>query len=151
MTTPVRYDQKHDFIVEIDGIASAGFKTCSEIRMNIETVSHREGARLHTYKAPGLVEFPPITLERGVSDNLDLYSWARDTFDAAAGTGLVVPDLYRTIDVVQYNRAREEVKRARLFNAWCKEFSAGDWDNDANEVVIETVVVEYEYFEIVPA
>ena len=86
-----------------------------------------------------------------MSDNYDLYEWARDTFDASAGTGQVVPDLYRTIDIVQHDRARNETRRIRLFKAWCKEFSAGDWDNDANEVVIESVVVEYDYFEIVPA
>jgi phage tail-like protein len=146
MGTPTNYWKKFSFVVEIDGVARAEFITCSELRINAETVTFREGGRLNSHKAPGLVEFPAITLTRGTCDDLDLYQWMRDTFDAAAGTGMIPPDLYRTLDLVQKTRDGEEVERYTLFNVWCKEYSAGDWDNNANEVRVETVVLECEYW-----
>lgn len=147
MATPVNWYKKFKYVIEIDGIARAAFTTCSDLRVNAETVAYREGGRLHAHKAPGLVEFPPITLSRGATNDFDLYSWFRDTFDAAAGTGLVTPDLYRTMDIVQQDRAGNEVERYTIYQAWCKEFSAGDWDNNANETRMEQVVIECDYWE----
>jgi phage tail-like protein len=151
MATPVNWYKKFKYVIEIDGVARAAFTTCSELRINAETVTHREGGRLHAHKAPGLMEFPAITMDRGVTNDLDLYSWMRDTFDASVGTGMVTPDLYRTFDIVQQDRAGEEVERYTVYDAWCKEYSAGDWDNNANEVRMEQVVVECDYWERTPA
>lgn len=151
MGVPVNWWKKFKFIVEIDGVARAAFKTCSELRVTSETVKYREGGRLHPHKAPGLVEFPPITLERGATDDFDLYNWFKDTADAAAGTGLVTPDLYRTFDIVQLDRAGDEVERYTVYSSFCSEYAAGDWDNDANEVRMEQVIIEADYWERVPA
>jgi phage tail-like protein len=151
MGTPTNWYKKFSFVIEIDGIARAAFKTCSDLRVNADTVAYREGGRLNPHKSPGLVEFPPITLERGKTNDFDLYNWMKDTFDAAAGTGLVTPDLYRNFDIVQLDRKGDEVERWTVYDAWCKEFGAGDWDNDASETGLEQVVVECDRWERVPA
>jgi phage tail-like protein len=151
MGTPVNFYKKFKFVVEIDGVARAGFTTCSDMRIVAETVSHREGGRLHAHKSPGLVEFPPITLTRGKSKDFDLYNWMKDTVDAAAGTGLVTPDLYRQVEIVQQDRAGNEVERWACIDCWCKEYGGGDWDNNASEVGMEEVVFEADYWERVEA
>lgn len=147
MGTPVNYHKKFSFVVEIDGVARAAFTTCSELRINVDTVEHREGGRLHPHKAPGLVNFPPITLDHGVAEDLDLYNWIKDTVDASAGTGIVTPDLYRTLEIVQLDRAGDELERYVCYDCWAKEYSAGDWDNNASEVRMEQVVFECDYWE----
>ncbi len=151
MPTPVNWFKKYSFVIEVDGVASAAYTTCSELRVNAETVLHREGGRLHPHKSPGLVEFPAITMTRGVTVDQDLYNWMLETFNASSNTGQVPPDLYRTFDIVQLNRAGEEVERYTVYDAWCKEYSAGDWDNNANENRMETVVIEADYWERTPA
>lgn len=151
MGTPVNYYDKFKFVLEIDGIARGAFTTCSELRINVDTVEHWEGGRLHPHKAPGLVNFPPITLTHGMAEDLDLYNWMKDTVDAAAGTGVVTPDLYRTLEIVQQDRAGNEVERYVCVDCWCKEYSSGDWDNTASEVRIEEVVFEVDYWERVPS
>lgn len=151
MGTPTNWDKKFSFLVEIDGVARAAFTRCSELSAETEDVTHREGGRLHPHNAPGLVTFSEATLERGACDDYDLYNWFRDTYDAAAGTGMCPPDLFRTMDIVQLDRSREELRRFRCFKCYCKKWSAGDWDNDASEVRMESVVVKFDYFEQVPA
>ena len=151
MGTPTNWDKKFSFIVEIDGVARGAFARCSEIAGESANVAYREGGRLHPHNAPGTVTFPEFTLERGATDDYDLYNWFRDTYDAAAGTGMVPPDLFRTLDIVQLDRAGEELKRFRCYKCYCRRWSAGDWDNDADEVRIESAIVVYDYFEQVPS
>ncbi len=150
MGTPTNWDKKFSFVVEIDGVARGAFARCSEIAAEAANVAYREGGRLHAHNAPGTVTFPEFTLERGATDDYDLYNWFRDTYDAAAGTGQVPPDLFRTLDIVQLDRAGDELKRFRCVKCYCRRWSAGDWDNDADEVRIETAVVVFDYFEQVP-
>ena len=150
MGTPTNWDKKYSFLVESDGVARAAFARCSEIAAEANNVAYREGGRLHPHNAPGLVTFPEVTLERGATDDYDTYNWFRDTYDAAAGTGMVTPDLYRTLDVVQLDRDGSELKRFRLYKCYCRRWSAGDWDNDADEVRIETTVIVFDYFEQLP-
>lgn len=147
MAQPTNWYKKFKFVIEVDGIKRAAFKSCSELRVNAETVSYREGGRLNPHKAPGTIEYPDITLERGASDDEDLHKWMKETFDAASGLGEVTPDLYRTFDIIQQDRKGNEVQRHTVFGAWCKEYSAGDWDNDASEVRMEQVVIVIDHWE----
>jgi phage tail-like protein len=151
MGTPTNWYTKFKFVIEIDGIARAAFQKCSELAVEAANVAYREGGRLHPHNAPGTVTFPEITLERGVTDDFDLYNWFRDTYDAASGVGQNTPDLYRTFDIVQLDRDGSELERYTVFNAYARRYAAGDWDNDADENRVESVVVQPEYWERVPA
>lgn len=153
MATPTNWYKRFAFIVEIDGIERSAFKTCSDIAAVAETVEHREGGRRHPHKSPGLVTFEPVTLERGVAegDDTDLLNWFRSTYDAASATGQNAPTIYRTVSIVQLDMDGSIKKRFTLYNAFCKEFRVNGWDNDANEVSIESVVVEYDRFDVTPA
>jgi len=151
MGTPTLWYKKYKFVIEIDGVKRAAFTTCSDLRVTTETDSHREGGRLNAHKSPGLVEFPPITLTRGKTKDFDLYNWFKDTFAASSGLGQDTPDIYRTFDIIQQNRRGEEVERYTVFDAYASEYGAGDWDNNASEVIMEEVVIEVDRWERVPA
>lgn len=151
MVTPINLYTRFKYIVEVDGVARAGFVTCSDISLVAETVEYREGGRLHPQKGPGTVSFPDITLERGACDDFDLYNWTKDTYDAAAGTGMVTPDLYRNVEIIQLDRDGSEKERFVLYDAYVKEYVGGSWDNNASEVRMEKVVITYDHFDRVPA
>ncbi len=150
MGVPTNWDKRFAFLVEIDGVARAAFQTCSEIAGEAVNDEYREGGRRHPHNSPGTVTFTEATLTRGATDDYDLYNWFRDCYDAASGTGLVPPDLFRTLDIVQLDYDGSEKKRFRLFKAYCRRWSAGDWDNDADDNRIESVIIKYDYFEQVP-
>jgi len=141
---PRSFHKKFKFLIEIDGIARAHFKTCSELSTEVGVVKHREGGALRADKSPGLVEDEPITLERGVTNDLELYTWFKEVVDAASGTGLVDDQYKREMHIVQLDRDGSELRRWPVTGCWPKKFVAGAWDNDAEEVVIETVVLEHD-------
>lgn len=145
---PRVFEDKFSFIVEIDGIAHAGFQKCSELSYEIDKVEYREGGRKHPFKSPGLVNFADITLERGaVADDSDLYDWAEECASVVEEAGTVEPGFRRNLDIVVKDRDGTPLKRWRVVDAWVQKFVAGEWDNDTSEKTIEQIVVTFDSFE----
>ena len=140
-------EDKHLFEIRIKGVTHAGFQKCSEISWEFDTIVYREGSSLiASAKDPGLLNFDPVTLERGaVSADSDLYDWSKEVANAATNTGLENPKFKRTVDLVIKNRAGGREVIWRLYNAWPKRTSIGDRDNEASEKVIASTVLEYDY------
>jgi len=158
---PRSFHDKFKFIVEIDGIQSAGFNKMSELSVEAAKIEYSEGGALIPHKSPGRLTFTDVTLERGATEDLDMYAWFNDVANAAsfgagavpAGQGAGLPDpLYkRTLDVIQQDRDGTTLRRWRLYNAWPQKFVAGEWDNDSDEKVIEMVTLTYDFFEPIAA
>ena len=51
--------------------------------------------------------------------------------------------------MVQQDRDGTTLRRWSLSPAWSVNFVAGNWDNGADENVIESVTLTYDYFELV--
>lgn len=137
------YYKRFKFIVEIAGVAYAGFQTCGRIGLDIATVEHHEGGSLIPNKGLGLVTVPPVELTRGATDDLDLWLWVQQC--VAAGAMLAEPDTKRTLDVVQQSRPGVELRRWTLVNCFPVAWTAGEWDNGANENTIESITLNYDY------
>lgn len=146
MGEPVNFFDKFMFMVYVDEFTWAGFTTCSELAAEVADVLHKEGGRRHPHKTPGGVTYPDVTLTRGATDDTDLYDWFEQVYDAASGIAVVPPAVFRTVDIVQLDLARNEVERWRLFKTYPKRFSAGDWDNNADEKRITQSVLAYDHF-----
>ena len=144
--TPRTFHKKFKFIVEIDGIAAAGFQKCSELSVEVANVEYYEGAALIPQKSPGRLKFADVTLERGATSDEDLFEWLSEVADAAANAGLVEPDFKRNLDIVQQDRDGSTLRRWRLSGAWPVKLVAGEWDNAADENVIESVTLTYDFF-----
>lgn len=142
------YD-KFKFIVEIDGVQYAGFAKCSELSIEVEKIEHREGGGLLAHKSPGNITVPDITLERGATDDLDLYSWFEDVAKVAAGiggAGAIADDYKRNVDIVQLNRDDSVRQRWACTGVWPNKFVAGEWDSGSSEKLIEKVGLVVDYF-----
>lgn len=146
---PRSYHKKFKFVVEIDGINYAGFTKCSELSVEVGKVEHFEGGSLTPNKSPGKVSFPDVTLERGATQDVDLWNWLSDVVNTASGLGLTDPNYKRNLDIVQQDRDGSELRRWALSGAWPVKFVAGEWDNDAEENVVESVTLTFDHFELV--
>jgi len=135
--------KKFKFRVEIQGVIWAGFQTCGDIAIEVATIEHHEGGSLVPNKSPGRVTVPDVELTRGGTDDLDLYAWMQQV--VAAGGILVDPSQKRSVDIVQQDRAGGELRRWTLINAYPVRWKAGDWDNGADENVIESITLAYDY------
>jgi phage tail-like protein len=145
---PRSYHKKFKFVIEIDGFAAAGFEKCSELSVEVAKVEHYEGGALIPQKSPGRLSFADVTLQRGATSDLDAYRWMSDVAHLASGLGLVEPHFKRNLDIVQQDRDGRTLQRWTLHGAWPVKFSAGDWDNDADENRIESLTLTYDFFEL---
>jgi phage tail-like protein len=164
ITSPGAATTFHDsfrFIVQIEGVTRAKFRSVSEITMTHEDIDHWEGGRAIAYKSPGRVTVDDVTLERGVIDNDDdLYFWFITTTDvnvdsplgAGIGTGLGLDDeaYKRDVDIVQLKRDGTPRKRIRLVNAYPKTVTLGSMNNEEDAKTIESVVLRYDYPRVIP-
>ena len=146
---PRSYHKKFKFIVEIDGLGSAGWAKCSELSVEVACVEQYEGGSLIPNKSPGRLTFADVTLERGATQDRELFDWMQDVAVTSSGLGLVDPYYKRNLDIVQQDRDGTTLRRWSLSRAWPVKFVAGEWDNDADENVIESVTLAYDFFELV--
>jgi len=146
---PRSFHKKFKFIAEIDGLGSAAFQTATELSVEAAKVEHFEGGSLIPDKSPGRLTFTDVTLSRGATQDRDLYNWFVQVANAAQNAGLIDPLYKRLCDIIQLDRDNSVLRQWRLFNSWPQKFNAGDWDNNADEVVIEQVVLTYDYFELI--
>lgn len=146
---PRTYHKKFKFVVEIDDFVNSGFQKCSELSIEVAKVEQREGGALIPYKEPGLVTVSDVTLERGATDNFEIFTWFKQVADLAANRGIVTPGYRRNLDIVQQDRDGTPLRRWRLKNAWPTKFVGGDWDNNASENVIESVTLTFDFPDIV--
>lgn len=144
--TPRSYHHKWKFVVEIDGVSSAGFQKCSELSVEVASIEYHEGGSMIPNKSPGRLKFADVTLERGATKDEDLWDWLSEVADAAANAGLSDPAFKRTVDIVQQDRDGSTLRRWRLFGVWPTKFVAGAWDNESDENVIESVTLTFDYF-----
>ena len=155
--SPRTFYDRFKFLVIVDGLFSAGFNKCSELSVEAAKIEYSEGGALIPDKSPGRLTFSDITLERGATDDADLYQWMLQVANAGIlsaivpgagfGGGLPTPQYKRTLDIVQQDRDGTVLVRWRCFNGWPTKFVAGEWDNDADEKTIEMVTLTYDFFE----
>jgi phage tail-like protein len=143
---PRSFFKKWKFIVEIDQFQSAGFQKASELSVEVASIDYHEGGALIPNKSPGRLKFSDVTLERGATKDQDLFDWFSEVADAAANAGLVEPRFKRNVDIVQQDRDGSTLRRWSLSGAWPIKFVAGAWDNEADENVIESVTLTYDFF-----
>lgn len=144
---PRVFHKKFKFLVEIDGITVAAFQKCSELSVEVAKIEQSEGGALTPNKSPGRATFTDITLERGATDDPDLYNWMLEVVDAVNNVGLEEPEFKKDLDIVQLNRAGNEKVRWRVKGAWPVKHVAGEWDNEADENVIEMVTLTYDSYQ----
>ena len=146
---PRSFHKKFKYVVEIDGFVSAGFQKCSELAVEVAKVEYFEGGALIPNKSPGRLSFADVTLERGATQDRDLFDWFQDVAITSSGLGLTDVNYKRNLDIVQQDRDGLTLRRWSLSRAWPVKFVAGEWDNESDENIIESVTLTYDFFELV--
>jgi phage tail-like protein len=139
------------FRVKWDGRYVAGVSKVGALKRSTEMVEHREGGDPSTSrKSPGRTKFEAITLERGVTHDLEFERWANKVWNFGAGLGAEVSlkDFRKDISIEVYNEAGQKVLAYNLFRCWVSEFqSLPDLDANANAIAIQTIKLENEGWE----
>lgn len=148
---------KHQFLVKVENGWDAGFSTCSELSYEVAKIEYFEGGSIIPWKVPGRATVTDVTLERGASTSVQFYNWAISVANATVGgkptrgRGDLTPYYMKDIKIIQLDRdgVVANAKRVwRLHNAWVQKFVAGDWDNNSDEVVIESLTLTFDFFRL---
>lgn len=139
------------FRLKWDGRTVAGISKVSALRRTTEVVTHRTGGDPSTvHKAPGTSRYEPITIERGVTHDMEFERWANKVLNLGAGAGseASLKDFRKDIVLELHNEAGQLVMAYKIYRCWPSTFQAlPDLDANANAVAIQTIVLENEGWE----
>jgi phage tail-like protein len=150
---PQRFDPyKHfKFRIKWDGRYVAGVSKVGSLKRSTEVVEHREGGDPSlSRKSPGRTKYEPVTLERGVTHDIEFEQWANKVWNFGSGLGAEVSlaDFRKDVIIDVCNEAGQIVLSYRLFRCWPSEYQAlPDLDANANAVAIQTLKLENEGWE----
>jgi phage tail-like protein len=153
VTNPTRLDPYKNFKFRLkwDGKYVAGISKVSVLKRTTEVVKHRAGGDASTSrKSPGRTEYDPISLDRGVTQDIVFEQWANKVWDYGAGLGMEVSlaDFRKDIILEMYNEAGQLVIAYKIYRCWVSEYQAlPDLDSNANAVAIQHIKLENEGWE----
>jgi phage tail-like protein len=148
-----RFDpyKNYRFLVYFDKSTTpvAGVSKVSGLKRSSDVIEHREGGNPVILKGLGRTKYEPITLERGVTHDVDFEEWANaaQVLDKGAPrSNLGV--LRKDVRIVLQNEAGQAVQQYIAHRCWVSEFQAlPDLDAGANAVAVQHIRIENEGWE----
>jgi phage tail-like protein len=138
------------FRVRWDGRHVAGVSRVGGLERTTQVVKHREGGDPSwSPNSPGRTEYA-ITLERGITHDLEFQQWATKVWHLSGGPGgeASLKDVRKDLTIEFYDEAGRLALAYRIYRAWVSEYVAlPDLDANANTVAIESITLEHEGFE----
>lgn len=139
------------FRVKWDGRYVAGISKVGALKRSTEMVEHREGGDpSSSRKSPGRTKFEAISMERGVTHDVEFERWANKVWNFGAGLGAEVSlkDFRKDILIEVYNEAGQLALTYKVYRCWVSEFQAlPDLDANANAIAIQSIKLENEGWE----
>lgn len=133
---PLKYMQKWAFVVEIEGVVVGGFSKAGPLKLTFGVVEQTEGGAI-TVVDYSISKYKPdpVTLERGGSNNIELWTWV-----ANQKKGIVDK---RNVSIAAQDGQGNVTARWKLPTSIVKEFNAGDFDSkNETENIIESMVIQ---------
>lgn len=131
---PARNDpyRNNQFLVEIDGMASASFLSIQGIETITDVIEYRDGNEAALpRRLLGLHRCTNITLRRGLTNNRELWEWRLSVLEGRTDR--------RNGVIVVLDSTRRPVLRLSFREAWPCRWSLSGMDALAKEAIIEEV------------
>jgi len=150
---PQRLDPYKNFKFRLkwDGKYVAAVSKVSAFKRTTEVVSYRDGGDMSTpHKSPGRTNYDAITLDRGLTQDMNFHDWAGRVWNYGAGLGSEVSlaNFRKDVYLEVYNEAGQLVMAYKIFRCWVSEYQAlPDLDANANAIAIEHIKLENEGWE----
>ena len=132
----------YNFAIEVSGIISGYFTEASGLGSEHEVVEHkitgRDGKEI-VRKIPGRLKWGDITLKRGLTSNVELWTWRKMIEDGD------VSKARKNGSITMYDQALKPVAQWDFKNAWPSKISGPSPKSDSNELVVEELTIVHEY------
>jgi phage tail-like protein len=126
-----------------------GVSKVGALKRTTEVVNHRSGGENSTdHKSPGRTTYDGITMERGITHDLEFEKWANMVHPYAGDTAMDLVNYKKELMLEVMNEKGHVALRYFLHDCWVSEFTAmPDLDANANAVAIESIKIELEGWE----
>lgn len=132
------------FAVEVQGIITGFFTECGGLGSEHEIIEHKvvtEKGNEVVMKIPGRLKWENITLKRGITSNMDIWTWRKDV------EGGKVDTARRDGSIVMFDQTLKEVARWNFLRAWPVKVTGPQPKSDSNEIGVEELTLAHEYIE----
>lgn len=127
------------FKVSIPGLPTGvGFQKVAGLSREVAVVEYLENMYSHTHKLPGRESVGEITFERGMYADKNLQTIYESVFNDKFKRKTVV---IQVCD--RFGNIRREFQ---LAECWFSKYEIGDLDATSDDVIIETLTMQFEYF-----
>jgi phage tail-like protein len=131
-----------NFVLEIDGVDSAGFSEVSGISSESDIIEYREGSdESRVRKLPALRKVGNITLKRGYTKNVELWDWRKTTLDGITER--------KDGAIILRDEKGENKLRWEFFEGWVSKYEGPALNATANEAAIESIEIAIESLQLV--
>ena len=131
--------QKFMFRVTVPGLpAGMGFQKVGGLTREVGVTEYLEGLYQYTHKLPGREKVSEVTLEKG--------SYANKELEALYSKVLTDSNIRNTITIEILDRFGETKRTYKLAEAWVSKWEGSDLDASSDDVAIEKLTVQFEYF-----
>ena len=134
------------FRLKWDGRYVAGVSKMSPLKRTTEPITHREGGDPSTMRVmPSTWKFEAITLESGVTHDLDFEAWANLIYSTDGDGAISLARFRKDITIELLNEAGQVAVAYKVFRCWVSEFQAlPELDANGNAVSIEMITLQNE-------
>jgi phage tail-like protein len=140
------------FLVYIGGSTSPAAlisKVSGGFKRSTDVLEYKEGGSRIIRQGPARTKYEPITLERGVTQDIDFMNWANAVQVLDKGSpSSSLKNLRQNLRIDLLREDLVPVKRFYVYRAWPSEYQAlPDLDAGANTVAIEHLKLVHEGWE----
>ena len=139
----------YKFRVLWDGKPVLGISKVGQLRRTTNVVAHRSGGENSTdHKSPGRTQYDGLTLERGITHDLEFEKWANLVHPFAGDVAMDLVKYKKELTLEVMNEKGQVALRYFLHGCWVSEAtSIPALDSNANAVAVESIKIELDGWE----
>lgn len=131
--------QGYNYRVSIPGLPNAvGFKKIGGLSKELSVISYDEGGYKTTHKIKGKLKTGELVCEKGVFPNKDVEDVFKRSMDSK--------DYRCTVTIDLLTPTGDVARTWSVTEAWCNKWELGEMDASSEEVLVETITLQYEDF-----
>jgi phage tail-like protein len=132
------------FRLKWDGKTVLGVSKVGALKRTTTVVPYRSGGENSSdHKSPGRTAYDGLTLERGITHDLEFEAWADKVHPYAGDTAMDLANYKKELVLEVLNEKGHVALRYFLHDCWVSEFTAVPaLDANANAVAVEMIKIE---------
>jgi len=127
--------------IDVAGTIAGYFTKAEGLGSSTSVVDHKvvdESGRDLVKKIPGRLEWGDITLSRGITANMDFWTWRKQVEDGK------VNEARKNGSIMMYDQNLAEVARWDFVNGWPSKLDGPSLSSEGNEVSLESLTIVHE-------